>query len=272
MTYADLHIHSSFSDGYYTPEKLVDLAIEKGVNAISITDHDSITSQYITKVKYDNINIIPGIEFSSRYNGEDIHILGYFIDIDNNYLKDVLCKVNKFRMDRSIEILDKLKKENIFLELDDLLLYEKVSIGRRNIANAMLKKGYVNTYSEAFNIYLARNKKAYVPGEKLETREVIEIIRECGGMPILAHPGKIYRDLELEKMIKEFKCFGIKGIEVYHPSHTREKVNYFYNMCKKYKLLISGGSDFHGEENQKNIIGDYGINKELYLKMINLKK
>lgn len=272
MKYADLHIHSSYSDGILSPEEIIELAIKKGIRYISITDHDTISSQYITKEKYEGINIIPGIEFSTEYNDLEIHILGYFIDIENERLNEVVDRLRKSRVERSYKIIEKLKDNDIFIDLDELALDESSSVGRGNIANAIVKNGYAETYKDAFSKYLVKGKAAYVKGNKLSYRETIKLIIESGGVPILAHPGKIYRSIEVENIIKDLRCYGLKGIEVYHPSHSKEQINYFYNLSKKYKMLITGGSDFHGVSNKEFLLGIQGINELLLDKLINFKQ
>lgn len=263
MVYADLHIHSSYSDGNLTPKEIIDQSIEKGIKYISITDHDSITGQNIINQRRKEIGIIPGIELSSRYNELEIHILGYFININSKNLIDALDKITNARIQRAEEILYKLRKYNIVIDINEILINQNVSIGRGNIAKIMLQKGYVSSYTEAFSRYLAKDRLAYVHGEKLSTKEAIKLIEGAGGIPVLAHPGKIYKGLELEKIIRQFKAYGLKGIEVYHPGHTRDKINYLYNISKKNRMIITGGSDYHGEERKKISLGCQGINEEL---------
>lgn len=271
MRYADLHIHSSYSDGNLLPEEIIDIAKKQGIKYIAITDHDTIDSQYISKKEYEGINIIPGIEFSTEYNDLEIHILGYFIDIDNENIKNAVDRLKKKRIERTKEIIERLKKHNIYLEMDDIAIDKNCNMGRAHIANAMISKGYVHTFKEAFSKYLMKGKPAYVNGDKLTYKETLEIINNSGGIAVLAHPGKVYRSLEVENMIKELKCYGLKGIEVYHPSHSKEQINMFYNFSKKYKLLLTGGSDFHGLSNGESSIGTEGINELLLEKLINFK-
>lgn len=271
MKYADLHMHSSYSDGALTPEELIENAQIKKIKYISITDHDSIESQYVTKNKYDDLTIIPGVEFSAKYEELEIHILGYFVDINNNLLKITLDKVKKNRINRTKKIIQKLNHNDINISFDELLATDKTSIGRGNIACLMVKKGYAKNYKEAFNNYLAKGRLAYVEGEKLEVREVLKVIEESGGISVLAHPGKMCKDTKIEKIIKNFKVYGLKGLEVYHPSHTKEQIITFYNMSKKYKLLITGGSDYHGGYTN-NTLGTYGIDEVLLNKLIKLRK
>lgn len=265
MVYADLHIHSCYSDGEKTPEEILKMAFNKGIKCISVTDHDSIASQIeILNSNYTKvIDVIPGIEISSRYYDKEIHILGYFIDIKNNKLINTLNDLKVKRVERAIKILEKLNTNGICLDVDELDI-DNCTIGRGNIAQLMVKKGYVNNKGEAFANYLSKGKCAYVQGEKLSTKDAIKLVIESEGMPTLAHPGKIYGDLEMEKMLREFKVYGLKGIEVYHPGHSREKMNYFHSISKKYKLLITGGSDFHVDDKESGItVGCEGIKKEL---------
>lgn len=272
MKYADLHIHSNYSDGTMTPESIMKLAIEKGLKSISITDHDSISSQYIAK-EYDNINIIPGIELSTEYEDLELHILGYFIDINNENLIKTVEKLNQSRLDRIEEIIFKLQKNNIHITLDDLQIDLNATVGRSHVANAMVRKGYFENYKSAFVSYLVKGKPAYVKGFKLNYKEAIEVINKSNGIAVLAHPGQIYRSLEVEKIIKNLKCYGLNGLEVYHPSHNKKATNNFYNISKKHKLIITGGSDFHGNESVKNNnIGSYGINEDLFNRLVNFKK
>lgn len=271
MEYADLHIHSSFSDGSLTPNEIIQLAIKKDIRYISITDHDSIEAYNNITDNLSNINIIPGVEISSRYYEQEVHILGYYINIKNELLNKVVNKLYSDRIERVKEIVNKLRYYDVNISVEEVVTSNKVSVGRGNIAEVMVNKGIVENHSEAFSKFLSRGKCAYVPGRKLQCKEAIRIIQEAGGIPVLAHPGKICRDIIIEKMIREFKSFGIRGIEVYHPSHSRDKTNYFYNLSKKYKMLITGGSDFHGENKFKVDLGGVGISKELTNKIINSK-
>ena len=271
MKYADLHIHSSFSDGCLSPEEIVKEAKDKGIEYISITDHDTILSQYIIKQNIHGIKIIPGVEFSSEYKGTEIHILGYYIDIENESLKELVKLLQELRIARSKEIVKKLKENNIFINIDDLLAENNHVIGRGNIACELIKKGYVKTYKEAFNKYLMKGRLAYVDGFKIYYKKILKVIKDSKGISVLAHPGKIYRNIQIESVIKDMKVYGLNGIEVYHSAHTKEQINYLYNLSKKHKLIITGGSDFHSMNSNSSLLGSQGINKLLMEKLINYK-
>ena len=275
MKSVDLHIHSCYSDGIYTPEEIAEAAKEKGIKCISITDHDSISAQYIVNSEYNNkdLKIIPGIELSTEYSDMELHILGYFIDVENSSLKELVNKLNEQRVKRVEKILFNLRGYDINLSFDDLGVDLDSTIGRSHVANAMVKKGYFDNYKMAFKTYLLKGKPGYVKGFKLGYKDALDTIKEAGGIPVLAHPGQIYKKIEVENIIKELRCFGLSGVEVYHPSHSSTEINKFFNIAKKYKLSITGGSDFHGRATMdEQSIGSYGINEILLDKLIKLNK
>ncbi len=272
MKYADLHIHSNYSDGVKSPEEIIKTAIKDNIKYISITDHDSISSQYVTKNNYKEINIIPGIELSTEYKEMELHILGYFMDIDNNELQELAKELNTQRIKRVEDILFKLNKYDIKLDIEDLAIDIDATVGRSHVANAMVKKGYFDNYKSAFKNFLIQGKPGYVKGFRLNYKDCIDVINKAGGVAILAHPGQIYRKIEVENILKELRCFGLKGIEVYHPSHSQGDINKFFNLSKKYKLCITGGSDYHGKAlGYDNLsIGSYGLNEEYLEKFIKI--
>ena len=272
MKYADLHIHSNYSDGVKSPEEIIKTAIKDNIKYIYITDHDSISSQYVTKNNYKEINIIPGIELSTEYKEMELHILGYFMDIDNNELQELAKELNTQRIKRVEDILFKLNKYDIKLDIEDLAIDIDATVGRSHVANAMVKKGYFDNYKSAFRNFLIQGKPGYVKGFRLNYKDCIDVINKAGGVAILAHPGQIYRKIEVENILKELRCFGLKGIEVYHPSHSQGDINKFFNLSKKYKLCITGGSDYHGKAlGYDNLsIGSYGLNEEYLEKFIKI--
>lgn len=273
MKYADLHVHSCFSDGSLTPEQIMKEAEIKGIKFISITDHDTIASQYIINEYSGDVKIIPGIELSTEYRGLELHILGYFIDINNEELIETVRILSANRIKRINKILEKLKEYNIDISLDDLAITDNLTVGRGHIANAMVRKGYFDNYKTAFSTYLVKGKAAYVQGEKLSYKDTLKLILKSGGVPVLAHPGQIYQKREIENIVRELRCHGLKGIEVYHPSHSADEINSYYNLAVKYKLCITGGSDYHGGKSIHNTrLGGYGINDILLNKLINIKQ
>lgn len=270
MRYSDLHIHSSFSDGKLLPEQIINIAIEKKLKYIAITDHDTIESQYIVEENKfpDKINVIPGLEISTEYMHREIHLLGYFIDIKNNELKQNLNKVKVSRIERAKEIIDRLNELDINIEFKEIS--KTSSIGRPHIAKLIVEKGFANNTKEAFQLYLIQGKPGYAERYKIDYKKALKLINDSGGIAVLAHPGEIYKGLAIERIIKEFKVYGLKGIEVFHPSHSSIQINDFYNLAKKYSLAITGGSDCHGFKINNNLlIGTFGLNEELTEKFLN---
>lgn len=268
MIYSDLHIHSSYSDGNLSPKEIIQMAEASNIQCISITDHDSIASQLQLKSIDTAVKHITGIELSSEYCGYEIHILGYFIDINNNALINQLKIIQNARIERTHRIINKLRTLNIDISEMDLDLNNYVSLGRPHIAKILYNKGYVSSLKEAFYLYLAKDRPAYIERYKINFKDALGLIRQSGGISVLAHPGEIYKNINIEKFIKELKVYGLNGIEVYHPSHNSDAINKFYNIAKKYKLIITGGSDYHGGDGKTDIrIGSVGIDYNLTKKL-----
>ncbi|MCM8710645.1 PHP domain-containing protein [Clostridium sp. SYSU_GA19001] len=273
MQFSDLHIHSRYSDGMLWPEKIISIASKKKIKCISITDHDTIDSQHNVSVLGEKFNVIvvPGLELSTEYKEREIHILGYFINIHNENLKKTLTKIKESRIFRAKEIINRLNKINIHINFEDIYR-DEVSIGRPHIANALVSAGYANNMREAFHQYLIKGRPEYVDRYKIHYKDALRLISECNGLSVLAHPGEIYKGISIEEIIKEFKVYGLKGIEVFHPSHTSKQINDYYNLAKKYSLVITGGSDCHGVMHDNELLmGSVGIDEKLTNKFLSLK-
>lgn len=255
----DLHVHTSFSDGLLSPADVVDMAIDKGLNGIAITDHDTILGidQAINQGnKYKDIDIIPGIEFGCIFSNEEVHILGYFIDHTDFQLNQIIRKLRSSRIDRAIKIIEKLKELGISISLLDVKTYStEDNIGRPHIARTMVDNKYVENIKEAFDKYLNRGKPAYVERYQLSIIETISLIKSIKGLSVLAHPGLLKDTSIIEYCIAN----GINGIECIHSKHTSENVKLFTDLANKNNLIITGGSDFHG--NSTNF-GDFYVDFE----------
>lgn len=250
-----MHTHTNYSDGLYSPKQLIDKANNKGLNGISITDHDTIDAipealEYIKSLN--NFQIIPGIEFSCFYFKNEVHILGYFIDINNKELLKMTNKIKASRWDRGIAILDKLIDLGLILPKTNILEEAKESgfIGRANIARKLLQYKYVESINEAFDKYLDIGKPAYVERFKLSIKDTINLIHKAGGISVIAHPGLI----EDQTALKECLHHGIMGIECYQSKHTEAQTKKYLDYSKKHNLIVTGGSDYHGDV---DILGDY---------------
>ncbi len=260
---ADLHTHTYYSDGYHTPEELIQSAKQAGLTHIAITDHDNVDAidEAIEIARGYDIEIVPGSEISAEHNGKETHILAYYIDHKNEELLDYLKNFRKERMKRAEKIIAKLNELDMPVKLEDVLVHVKGngSVGRPHIAVAMIEGGFVNNYYDAFNKYIGDDKPAYVKKPNISTKDAIKLINRCGGLSFIAHPGKGLRhNNSLFEMIE----FGIDGIEVIHPSHTDYDIEYFRDIASQYFLLESGGSDFHGGRiNDVSILGRYYISE-----------
>ncbi len=256
----DLHLHTYYSDGKYGPRELVELAIERKLSGIAITDHDTILGiqEAICKSKeYDDFKIIPGIEFGCIYEDEEVHILGYFIDLNDVDIIDATKQLKKARENRGKAIIEKLKELGLDLSYEEVINISKENfLGRVPIAKVLVKKAYVSSINEAFNIYLDRGKPGYVEKESLSVKDTIKLIKKANGIPVLAHPGL----LKNRQIIKYCIDNGIEGIECIHSKHTLDQMEYFKRLATSNSLIITGGSDCHGELiNGELLLGKYSV-------------
>lgn len=242
----DLHTHSTASDGISTPGELVTAAVKAGVRTLAVTDHDTISgiAGAVTAASQYRLRFIPGVELSTNVARNEVHILGYFIDPENEALNKELERLQKGREKRIYLILDRL---------EDLGLnpgWEKVntlsrgkSPGRPHIARAMVEAGFVKSMEEAFGKYLVKGSPCYIPREKLTPEDSVRLIVDAGGIPVLAHPGLVG---SFDVVFPYLLNIGIKGIECYYPEHSPEKTDYYVKLAKKHDLVITAGSDYHG--------------------------
>ncbi len=247
MMKIDMHTHTLASDGNLSCEQLIDKAINEGINVISITDHDSLDAyDNVGIIEKSKIRLIPGIELSTRLE-TPIHILGYNIDVKNENLLFEIDKVRSLRTREIKEIVKKLK-ENLSndISLKDIIIYEK-KLNIESIAHYLFDKGYCDSVSDAHTNFLDKGCCGYVQKECMEPKRAIQLIKEAGGFAVLAHPNRIYVDEGRKlKIIESLIEAGLDGIEVF--CKGMDKVDYYLDLCNRKKLLISGGSDFHTNE------------------------
>ena len=261
----DLHTHTTFSDGSFQPEELVAAAKKIGLNYLGITDHDTVDGVrrlYENGLLPDrNITIIPGVELSANNPDYDVHLVGYNVDIYNAALIEMLEKIQEARWERFSQIVKVLQSKKYDIREGDILKIADTSrsIGRAHIARTLVKIGAFKTVREAFDKMLAKGRPAYVPRYLPEVDEVIDVIHQSGGKVTLAHPKLVGNDELVEEL-----CGKIDGLEVYYPCHKPEDVQHYYFLAKKYNLLISGGSDFHGTASRfVKTLGEFTISEEL---------
>jgi len=248
----DLHVHTTASDGTLSPRELVALAREKGLTAIAVTDHDTIDG-VVEALKAGSelgIEVIPGVEISVDHNGSEMHILGYYINPRSAFLLEQLRLLRDYRNQRNPKMVARLQQLGLDVTMEELEAEAggKV-IGRPHLASLMVKKGYVRTKQEAFDLYLATGKPAYFKKEKLTPVEGIEMVQKAGGIPVLAHPIYLKEAAEpqkLARLLEELKGFGLRGIEAYYSAHTPEETGLYLQLAEDLGLLITGGTDFHG--------------------------
>ncbi|BBE31346.1 phosphatase [Tepiditoga spiralis] len=245
----DMHSHSTFSDGTYTPQQLIEMAVEKKLEIYSITDHDNIGAQEfaINFSKEKKLNYVTGVEISCEFSSM-LDILGYRIDIKNIKLNKVLNEIQDFRENRNVYMIEKLKKIGIEISMNELkqVAGSKI-IGRPHFARVMVNKNYVKSFEEAFEKYLGDGKPGNVPKKKIKPLEAIELIRNAGGYPVIAHPRYLNLNKDrFEQFLKEMKKNGLWGLETYYSKNTVSENKYYYEIAKKYELIPTAGSDFHG--------------------------
>lgn len=253
MPYADLHTHTLASDGTQAPAENVRLAAAAGLGAVAITDHDTVAGieEALEAGSQYGIRVVPGVEISTVSGGTDIHVLGYFIDPANRQLLDRLAELRSVRDRRNEMILERLNGLGLEVTMADVLASLQASkkadesIGRPHIADALVRKGYVSSMTEAFDRYLGKDGAAYVNPPRIRPQTALQWIVDAGGVPVLAHPGLYNQD----ELIGELAGLGLAGLEVYHSDHSPEQEAHYLALAERYHLIVTAGSDFHGERN-----------------------
>lgn len=267
----DLHVHSNHSDGTLSPEDLVTLAVNIGLSAFALTDHDTVSGIAAAKkaaeqysAKGSSVTVIPGIEISAAYEDRDIHILGLFIDEASDALSSVLEKAVYAREQRNEQMTERFQNLGIGLTLDALRTQNPDTvITRAHFAKFLIEHHYVKTQAEAFERYLGYHSPCFVPREYMAPEAAISAILQAGGIPVLAHP-LLYRlkPNVLDSLIERLKSAGLKGLEVFYSSNTSFDESIVYSLANRHNLLMTGGSDFHGS-NKPNLFLGTGRNQNL---------
>lgn len=246
----DLHIHSTMSDGTLTPKEIVDLAYRKGLTAISLTDHDTVAGYVEAKTRGDEIGleVISGVELSVRFENDHLHLLGYFVDCNNQVLLNGLRVLHEARMKRNSAILAKLADLGIVIQEKELANISKTGeTGRPHIATILLQRGEVESMDQAFEQYLGRTGSAYESRFVYDLQQGIELIHGAGGLAVIAHPGNLLKDhVDESPVLKKLIHHAIDGVEVYYPTHSKQYRKQLLFLAKKYGLIVTGGSDYHG--------------------------
>lgn len=250
MRYIDMHIHTNASDGSCSPSEVVKLAADSNLAAIAITDHDTVdgVKEAMEASQIYNMDVVPGVEMSAIYNGVEIHILGYFMDYENQQLLSRLDSIKQARYDRNEAMCERFKKDGINMTMERLSFgHGNTVITRAHFARILIEDGICKDMNQAFKKYLHKKSKYYIPTPDMTAKEAVELITEYGKAAFIAHPliyGFGYS--QIEEMLIALKEFGITGLEAYHSSNNCYESGRLRELARKHGLLISGGSDFHG--------------------------
>ena len=245
MKFADLHVHTTYSDGTSLPEELLQQAKKENLAAIAVCDHDTVggIAECLKAGEKAGLEVLPGIELTSEYDGSEIHLLGYLIDYRNPALNDKLRFLQEHRVKRVYKIVEKLKQMGLTLNPESVFAFAKNgTVGRLHIARAMLKDKLVSTLQEAFGKFIGDSCQAYVCGFRISPEEAIKLLKDAGGVAVLAHPYSIHRDEIIPLLVEA----GLQGLEAYYPEHTQGTTNFYLDMARRHNLLVTGGSDYHG--------------------------
>jgi len=247
--FVDLHIHTTASDSLVTPEEALEFARQAGLSAVAFADHDTMEGFYQGEKKARElaIELIPAVELSISYKGEDFHLLGYLLEYGEEIFQRKIEFFRKERLERGEKMVKKLNELGIDLTMDMVKKAAKGgSVGRPHLADALLREEIVRTYDEAFARYLGYHAPAYVPKKYLNPKEGIELIHSVKGVAVLAHPGTAKRN----DLIPDLVALGLDGMEAYHSQYDSSTTNYYINLAQKFGLIHTGGSDCHGRKGE----------------------
>jgi len=270
----DLHIHTTASDGRFSPAEIIRQAAAAGLTVIAITDHDTVDGiiPAIEAAKaFPRLEVIPGVEISTDVSDGEVHVLGYFVDYTDNALQARLESMRNSRRQRAQGMIVKLNGLGLHIEWDRVQeIAGGSTLGRPHIARAMLEKGYIGSLREAFDRYIGRNGPAYVGREKMTPVEAVELILQSRGLPVLAHPLTVP---DPEKMVTEMKGAGLIGIEGYYGGYTAEEIDRLVCIASRYGLIITGGSDYHGlDAATETMLGGVDVPKESVERLVALAR
>jgi predicted metal-dependent phosphoesterase TrpH len=252
--FADLHLHSFFSDGTYSPEEIAGHGRRHNFSALALTDHDTLEGceRMATACAAEGIEFIVGTELTAEHNGSELHLLGYYLDGKNETLLREIARFQSVRQNRIHEMVARLNQRNIPLKAEAVFAIANCkSPGRPHVARAMVQAGYCTSLDEAFERFLKKGRPAWVPKSKMSATEAIELVHQAGGLAVMAHPGLNRTDDLIPALVQS----GMDGIECFHTKHTTRLVERYLEIADKYKLLVTGGSDCHGMSKGQPLIG-----------------
>jgi predicted metal-dependent phosphoesterase TrpH len=276
MDYIDLHVHSNASDGSYPPEEVVRQAKVGGLAAMALTDHDTVDGlpEAVAAGERLGVEVIPGVEISAVCPGGTMHIVGLFVDYHNGLLDQRLAVLKQARLDRNPKIIKKLNDLGIHITMTRV---EEISgggqVGRPHIARALMEKGYVSSIQAAFDKYLGWQRPGYVSKFRFPPETALAMIREAKGIPVLAHPFTLNLSaFALKNRIIELKGLGLAGLEVFYSEHTPEQESLYLKLARELDLLITGGSDYHGQNKPEITLGSFASQSKLTYNLVEALK
>ncbi|MFC1887717.1 PHP domain-containing protein [Candidatus Cloacimonadota bacterium] len=259
MKNIDLHIHTNCSDGLYSTKEVLDLAVQRKLDVIAIADHDTLDgyNEAIELLLDYNLKIISAVEISTNYKGYDVHLLAYDVNPVNKKLNNLLLSIQHGRFIRAKQIIKKLEDFDIFIDFKNVrkLTGSRDLIGRPHIARAILEAGYCSNKQEVFDKYISNDAPAYVAKPTPSPKKVIKTIKKAGGIPVIAHPFTIRNDTIIEELIH----LGVMGLEVYYIKSSQETIDHYEAMACEHNLIRTGGSDFHGDDYDMEILGQFSV-------------
>jgi hypothetical protein len=271
MPFIDLHTHSTFSDGLLSPSELVARAAQVGLQAMALTDHDTVdgVDEAVAAGEVHSVEIVPGVELSAASGEREVHILGYFIDPQHRLFRAALQQFRAARQARAEKMVAQLNRAGVSIVMEDVMQQAGSSpIGRPHVAQALLQKGHVQSFQEAFDKYLQRGAMAFVPKERWSPRQAIELIHAAGGVAVIAHPVLGTDGSTLESLVSQ----GLNGIEVIHPLHGEMEREDFNAFTRRHHLCRTGGSDYHGPGRSSHELGDMRVPAEWLERVVDAAK
>ena len=266
MKFADLHLHTNFSDGTFTPEELVLQGQKAGLACIAVTDHDTVEAcaRAAAACAAVNMEFIPGTELTAEQDDTELHVLGYFLDTNNKNLLAEIAKFQVVRQNRIHEMVARINEMGVPLQAESVFaLASCKSPGRPHVARAMAKEGLVRNLDEAFERFLKKGRPAWVPKSKISALDAIELVHQAGGLAVMAHPGLNRTDNIIPGLVDA----GLDGIECFHTKHSTAMSERYLEIADKYHLLVTGGSDCHGFSKGKPLIGTVRLPYDHVVKM-----
>lgn len=243
----DIHIHTTFSDGHNTPTEVVQMVVRGGLTLMAVTDHDTVAGveEAVGAAEHAGIRCLAGIEFSA-YLKEEVHVLGYNVPYQDMQFLDEVAKLQNLRRKRVWRVVEKLRAHGVKIEVNGEL--DSPTAGRSHVAELLVRQGYVRSKAEAFDKYIGKGAPCYVEGMRVSPADAVSLVRRFGGVPVLAHPFRMWQSKELSTVVEDLVAAGLLGIEVYYPNYGQDVRANLRAVAKRYGLICTGGSDYHSRQ------------------------